>query len=86
MTVSDLLAELQRLVAAGYGTRLVRMGDPTTSDYAEVTGLWIPTDEPVIDLEAAEWTPAPDARLPPRRSPPRLRRPAPSQRARPPTP
>jgi hypothetical protein len=55
MTVTELYAQLDRLIADGEGERIVRMGDPGTSDYAEVTGLWIPTDDPVVDLEAVEW-------------------------------
>jgi len=56
MTVKDLYAQLVSLIEEGKGERIVRMGAPTTSDYAEVTGLWIPDDEPVVDLESAEWS------------------------------
>ena len=45
-------------MADGQGDRIVRMGDPRTNDYEEVTGIWIPRDEDVVDLESVEWTTA----------------------------
>ena len=55
MTVAELVQQLTTLIADGQGERVVRMGDPRTQDYEEVTGLWIPRDEDVVDLECVEW-------------------------------
>jgi hypothetical protein len=55
VTVTELREHLAHLEADGQGDRIVRMGDPRTNDYEEVTGLWIPTDEAVVDLESVAW-------------------------------
>ena len=51
MTVHELYAKLTTLIETGHGDRTVRMGDPATCEYQEVTGLWIPDDEDHVDLE-----------------------------------
>jgi len=33
----------------------VYMGDPTTNEYAVVTGIWVPDDDEVVELESIEW-------------------------------
>jgi hypothetical protein len=55
MTVSELVEHLQRIQADGGGERVVYMSEPQSGDMAEVTGLWVPGDEAVVDLECVEW-------------------------------
>jgi len=55
VTVTELADHFIALREQGKGERVVYMGDPTTNEYAVVTGIWVPDDDEVVELESIEW-------------------------------